>query len=76
MLNKRLCMTTVVVKVSVCDEISDFNVVVCRNVLRSLSRENLFNENASLFRRYSSPIETSSDCWSSRRLSNFRWRVY
>jgi hypothetical protein len=69
-------MSTVVVKLSVCDEISDFNAVVRRNVLRSFSRENLFNENGSLLRRYINPIEISSDGSSSRRLSSFRWRVY
>jgi hypothetical protein len=61
---KRPCLTTIVVKLSVCDEISDFNAVVRRNALRRFSRGNLFNENGSLLRRYSNTIETLSECWS------------
>jgi len=58
-------MTTVVVKVSVCEKISDFNAVVRRKVLLSFSRENLCSQNGTLLRRYSNFIESSSDCWSS-----------
>ena len=69
-------MTTAVVKVSIFEEISYLNAVVLRNILRSFPRENLFSKNDTLLRRCGKPIETSLDCWSSRRLSNFRWRVH